>query len=44
MSNLLYNYYTNIEILTQINDTYNLSEDFLRIPLWTSYINIINRW
>ena len=42
MSNLLYNYYTNIEILTQINDTYNLSEDFLRIPLWTSYINIIN--
>lgn len=42
MSNLLYNYYSNIEILTQINDNYNLSENILRKPIWTSYINIIN--
>ena len=42
MSNLLYNYYSNIEILTQINENFNLSENILRKPIWTSYINIIN--
>lgn len=42
MTNFLYNYYTEVGLLADLNENFNVSENVLRKPIWISYINIIN--